>query len=317
MADTYKMSKENAKLSEILYNAFKVGGDTLLDNSFLQGIKELFESDSLADGLVNAVADMPNQFVPTFMKQLADLADDTKRQSFEYNDLQQTTINKVKAKIPGLKNELAPQVNTFGEEIKNYGGDNNPFNIFFNPANISKSNATESQKALYDLYQETKDKTIFPRQAPYYVSNKGEKINLSSQDRAEYQKISGEYVTRELDALFDSDFYKTLTNDQKVDVVNKIVSDADTKGKDKWVDSESTEKLAKLEKDLDGIPMVDYYNAWIAQKGIESDKNYQGKTITNSKSKKQKAAVDKATPDLTKKQRKILYDMFSIGKSVW
>lgn len=317
MADTYKMSKENASKFEILTNAFRVAGDTLVENSFMQGIKDLFESDSLADGLVDAIVDLPNQFVPTFLSQFANMGDTTKRQTFEYNDRGKTAINQIKSKIPGLKNTLAPQINTFGEEVQNYGGDNNPFNIFLNPANVSETVATDTQKELYALYEVTKDKTIFPRQAPYYLSNDGEKINLSSNDRAEYQKISGQYVTENLGALFDSDFYKTLDNDKKVDVVNKIISDADTTAKDKWVDSTATEKLSKLQDELGDVPLVDYYNAYIAQKRIESDKNWQGKTITNSKSKKQKEAVDNAVSDLTKGQKERLYGIFNISEKVW
>ena len=318
MADTYKMSKENASKFEILSNAFKVAGDTLVENSFMQGIKELFEADSLAEALVEAIADLPNQFIPTFLQQLANLGDSNKRQTFEYKDLGKTTINTAKSKIPGLKNTLAPQVNTFGEEIQNYGGDNNPFNIFLNPANVSETVATDTQKELYSLYEITKDKTIFPRQAPYYVSGGGEKVNLSSQDRTEYQKTSGKYVTENLDALFDSEFYKSLDNNKKVEVVKEIVSDADTIAKDKWVDTSTTENLAKRKDELGDIPLADYYNAWIAQKGIESDKNWKGKTITNSKSKKQKEAVDKAISDnLTQEQKERLYGIFNISEKVW
>lgn len=323
MADTYKMSKENAKLNEILLNTLKVGVNQLAENSFLQGVQELLTStygeESLMDNLVGAIMDLPTQFTPTLLGQIATQFDSTKRQTFENGDSVGTMINEVKNKIPGFRNELAPQVNTFGEEIQNYGGDNNSFNVFLNPGNISSTNATDTQKELYALYKVTKDKTIFPRQAPYSVSGGGEKAILSSQDRAEYQKTSGQYVTEQLDALFDSEFYKTLEDNKKVDVIAKIVSDADTTAKDKWVDTDATQRLAELKSDLEesGIPLLDYYNAWVATQGIESDKNWKGETITNSKSKKQKEAIDKATPNLDKWERRKLYEIFNVGKSVW
>lgn len=323
MSDTYKMSEEGAEWYEILLNAFKVAGDQLVANSFLQGIQELLSSEygneSAMDNLVGAILDLPTQFTPTLFGQVATQFDSTKRQTFENGDTVGTTVNEVKNKIPGVRNTLAPQVNTFGEEIQNYGGDNNPFNVFLNPGNISSTNATDTQKELYALYEVTKDKTIFPRQAPYSVSGGGEKFTLSSQDRADYQKTSGQYVTEQLDALFDSKFYKSLDNSKKVDVVAKIVGDADTTAKDKWIDTESTERLADLKNELNnsGIPLLDYYNAWIATQGIEGDKNWRGETITNSKSKKQKEAIDKATPDLDKWERRKLYEIFNVGKSVW
>jgi hypothetical protein len=313
MADTYKMSKEKAGLFDILTNGFKVAGEVVVDNSFLQGIKELFEADSISEGVVNAIVDMPAQFVPTFLSQFATLGDKTKRQTFEYGDKLKSTMNQIKAKIPGAKNTLAPTVNTFGEEVENYGGDNNAFNVFLNPANISKANATDTQKELYALYEATKDKTIFPMQAPYYLSDDGEKVNLSSNERSEYQKRSGEYVSKELHALFDSEFYKTLENEDKVEVVNKIVKDANTHAKSKWITTKATEELQKTQDELKDVPMVDYYNAWLAQKDAEGKKNTFGKTISGTKKKAKIKAINEAVDDdLTPRQKKILYGIFNV-----
>jgi hypothetical protein len=65
-----------------------------------------------------------------------------------------------------------------------------------------------------------------------------------------------------------------------------------------------------------GISSDDFFKAYDATRGIESDKDRSGKTIENSKSKKLKEAIDKATPKLTSKQRKILYDAFNVSKTV-
>ena len=318
MSDTYKMSEDGAKWNEILVNVFKVAGEQLVANSFLQGIQELLSSEygneSAMDNLVNAIMDLPTQFTPTLLGQIATQFDATKRQTFENGDTVGTMLNEVKNKIPGAKNTLAPQVNTFGEEIQNYGGDNNPFNVFLNPANISSANASDTQKELYALYEVTKDKTIFPRQAPYSVEGGGEKVTLSSQDRATFQKTSGQYVTENLGALFDSEFYQSLNNGKKVEVVAKIVSDADTTAKDIWIDTDSTEDLAKRKKELGDIPLVDYYNAWIAQKGITADKNWKGDSISGSKKKKQIQAINEAvSDDLTPKQKETLYGIFNVS----
>lgn len=323
MADAHKMSEEGAEWNEILLNAFKVGGDQLVANSFLQGIQELLSSEygneSAMDNLVGAIMDLPTQFTPTLFGQIATQFDSTKRQTYENGDTFGTMVNELKNKIPGAKNTLAPQVNTFGEEIQNYGGANNPFNVFLNPGNISSANATDTQKELYALYEVTQDTTIFPRQAPYSVNGGGEKVTLSSQDRADYQKISGNYVTEQLDALFDSKFYKTLENEQKVQLVNKIVSDADTTAKDKWIDTKTTAELAETKQKLEdaGIPLIDYYNSWLAQKDIEGIPGPNGKTLSGSKSRLKKEEIDKVTEDLNKYQRRVLYEMFNVGESVW
>ena len=75
--------------------------------------------------------------------------------------------------------------------------------------------------------------------------------------------------------------------------------------------TEAYEKAMKA-----GITAEQFFKAYEAQKGIESDKDKSGKTIENSKSKKVKEAIDKATPKLSSSQRKILYDAFNVSKTV-
>ena len=65
-----------------------------------------------------------------------------------------------------------------------------------------------------------------------------------------------------------------------------------------------------------GITSEQFYDAYNAQKGIESDKDKDGKTITNSKSLKKKQAIDEATKGLNANQKKILYDTFDVSKTV-
>ena len=75
--------------------------------------------------------------------------------------------------------------------------------------------------------------------------------------------------------------------------------------------TEAYEKAMKA-----GISDDDFFKVYDATRGIEGDKDRSGKTIENSKSKKLKEAIDKATPKLTSKQRKILYDAFNVSKTV-
>lgn len=68
-----------------------------------------------------------------------------------------------------------------------------------------------------------------------------------------------------------------------------------------------------------GINFNQYKEALNAVKGIESDKDSDGKTIALSKAKKMKQAVDEAMKgyNLTKKQKEVLYDACGISGSVW
>ena len=317
MADTYKMSKENAKKWDMLKNAFTVAGEVLTENSFLQGIKELFSSEGVTKGFVNAVEDAPASFVPTLFSQIAQAFDNKKRQTFEYKNDKKTVANSVKYKIPGARNTLEPQVNTFGEEIEN---DTNPRNVFFSPANVREAKTTEAQNELYSLYEATKDKTIFPVQVPYYVTDNGEKKNLTPKQRNTYQKASGKYATSIYDDLFDSDYYDSISDSKKTEVLQKVAQDANKIGKTQvGVWTEESIKLDYRKQDLEdmSIPLADYYIAWSAQKDVEGDKNANGKTINLSSSRNKKEAIDKAVKGLEQEQMEMLYGIFDISEKVW
>ena len=111
----------------------------------------LSNNDGLATGIEEAILDLPARAIPTLMKQIVDLTDDTQRTSFEYDKPIQSMINSIKAKIPGLSQTLAPSVDTMGREIQRYGGNNNIFNVFLNPANVSTENISESAEEIYRL----------------------------------------------------------------------------------------------------------------------------------------------------------------------
>jgi hypothetical protein len=57
-----------------------------------------------------------------------------------------------------------------------------------------------------------------------------------------------------------------------------------------------------------------YYNAWIAKKGVEGQKNSKGKTISGTKKKNQITEINKAVGnDLTAKQKEALYGILNIS----
>lgn len=66
-----------------------------------------------------------------------------------------------------------------------------------------------------------------------------------------------------------------------------------------------------------GVTYDQYYNAYLATKGITGDKDENGKTITNSASRKKKEAIDKAVPNATTKQKRLLYEAIGVSEKVW
>ena len=62
-----------------------------------------------------------------------------------------------------------------------------------------------------------------------------------------------------------------------------------------------------------GVTYDQYYAAYFATRGITGDKDENGKTITNSASRKKKDAIDKAVPNATTKQKHLLYEAIGVS----
>lgn len=225
MANLVQKQEESDNLLENVTAVLDTGLNVIFEQSFLTSINDvLSEPGEIGSKIGEQLLDLPARAVPTFMKQIVDLTDDTQRTTFEYGKPIQSMINSVKAKIPGLSKTLVPVVDTMGREVKRHGGKNNIFNVFFNPANVSTENISESAKEIYRLYKETGVTTIMPRVAPYYINKEGKKTNLSSSERAEYQKTSGDIIEREIENLLNDDNYKAMSDEKKAEVINDIVN---------------------------------------------------------------------------------------------
>lgn len=66
-----------------------------------------------------------------------------------------------------------------------------------------------------------------------------------------------------------------------------------------------------------GVTYDQYYAAYFAARGITGDKDGDGKTIQLSSSRKKKAAIDKAVPGASAKQKHLLYEALGVSDKVW
>lgn len=218
-------SSDSKALLEGIVGSLDSAGSILLEQSFLQSINDVLnDNDGVVSGIINEILELPARAVPTFSKQIADLVDGTQRTSFEYGKPIQSAVNSIKAKIPFVSKTLNPTVDTMGREIQKYGGKNNIFNVFLNPANVSTENISESAEEIYRLYKETGETDVMPRVAPYYINQKGEKIMMTGKDRVEYQKISGEIIEDNIKKLINNASYSSMSDSDKANVVKDIVN---------------------------------------------------------------------------------------------
>ena len=117
-------------------------------------------------------------------------------------------------KVPILSSTLEPSVTTFGKEKEIYpGSSNNPFNVFLNPAFVSKYNPSDEVKLVLDIWKETGDTEQFPRRAPRSVKIDGKNRELTSTEQRAFQS----YIGNKTGVLFNILYHDSLFMSQSPD----------------------------------------------------------------------------------------------------
>lgn len=285
-ADIAQNSVGGQTIANVLLNGISTGGNVLFEQSFLKGISELFGEAGLVPGLMNALSGSATQLVPSALSQIAQLADPVSRSSYEYKDLPQTTINKIRARVPGLRNALVPVVDVLGHDVLSYGGDNNMFNVFINPANVYSKTENAVAEEIYRVYGETGDATIIPRVAPYYIEKNDIRYNFTAEERAAYQRTAGQTNEKIVANLLKHEGYSALDDNEKAKVLNLAVGFANAKAKYTYLQTQDIEYermvwMVNAENgESAGVSVADYLLAKAATAGIK--KGIDGKTYSKS-----------------------------------
>lgn len=281
MTNYVKYSEENpdASIIDKAIKALNIGTEQLLEQSFMESLNTVLNGNGTTlENLTQAILELPARAVPTLFKQIADVIDGTQRTTFEYDKPIQSAVNSVVAKLPVASKSLPIARDTLGNEIKKYGGENNWFNVFFNPSNVNKGELDKAGEEIYRLYQETGETSIFPITAPYYINSNGEKITMTSEERSEYQKITGNYAQKSIKELLSNKNYKSLSDEKKADLISTIISDSNAKAKYEILGIESDDARKRREL-IEQISTKDYYDYKLQTDGIE------GKNATLKKNK--------------------------------
>ena len=308
-----------------ILNALSAGGNVMFEQSFMSGIKNLFSENGVVDGIVNSLMSSTTQFIPTALGQIAQIADPYARASYESNNVLGTTGNKLKAKIPGMRNDLAPVVDVMGNDVLSNGGNNSAFNVFLNPANTYSERTTEAALEIYRVYQETGVLSVVPRVAPYSLEY-GETYKFTAHERAQYQRVAGQTNTEIVNQLLSSKSYAALSDDQRAAVLTDATQYANAIAKEDFLSSKGVTydfgSLSWVVKARDaenvGLSAGDYMIARSASRGIEGIKDADGNTIKNSKGLQIMSAVYaiRGFDTLPEKQRLYLFESLGVGKDV-
>jgi hypothetical protein len=202
-------SKKN---KDDLKSALVSGGDTVFNQSFMQGISRMFGGNSPSQGVLNTVTNAYTMALPTALKQVQQLSDPYQRETYSDNSKTQT-INGLKARIPGLSNTLPKKIDVLGNEVKQFDGKNNIFNVLVNPGYTNTDKNTKGTNMVKEIVAATGNKDILPKivkpEITYIkeIKNKGTKNRQEIKETikltpAELNKFKT-YVGKETSKMYD------------------------------------------------------------------------------------------------------------------
>jgi len=227
-----------------MVDLFGAGAQSFAELPMLTGLQTLFgrgmpgdEGRQIMGALERVFEQAPSSFVPTFVYQIRQVMDNTAREKHDPNPLQKALNNAIN-KIPFVEKMLPEAYNTMGLDKKEIykGGTNSLFNVFFNPAFVTKYDIDPMVETLLGPYESERRTGQLPRRAPrklYYSKNIVEGAGL---DKAKLKEMGistvKDRVVFELDA-------------KEISTLQRFMAALTTKVLQKQLSPDKLEKLKK------------------------------------------------------------------------
>lgn len=193
-------------------------------NKFMADLND--QDKGIGTATTNLISSIPSRFVPTGLKQINDLIDNTQRETYDPNPLKQG-LNQAIAKVPGLSSTLPVKYDITGQPMQKYQteGIQRVFDTVANPVFVNKKKDDPTIQKLIDLYETTGDKSVLLPMADKTVRFKDLKGNqvvkrLDAKQKNEYQQQWGVLNKQLLDDIVKTDFFNNLDDLDKVNLVN-------------------------------------------------------------------------------------------------
>lgn len=217
--------------SNSLAEGMASAAQTIVEQPLMQGVKALTSKEDIIQSISDIGKNIPASFVPTLLNQVRQFTDNISRNTKDPNYLKEA-VNKVMNKIPGASYALPPNITTFGKKQELYkGGTNNPFNVFLNPAFVSKYQPTKEAKMVLGIWERTGETKQFPRVAKNEVVIEGRKIPLYGSRYMNYQKYIGNKTGVLYQILANDPAFMASPDEEKAKKLSKYLTDINTAAK--------------------------------------------------------------------------------------
>jgi hypothetical protein len=191
-------------------------------SNFITDIKD----KGIGSALTNTALNAPSGFTPSLLNQFANLFDTTARETYSPDQLAQAK-NRVIARVPGLRNQLQPRVDVFGQEQRNYETDGllRVVDVFFNPAFVSRIKANPEAEEVLRIYARSGETQQAPRVAQKSVKINGAQVQLTPEQYTQYQKYIGTKTQEVFGKLISDPMFQNAADEQKAQLMANVLTD--------------------------------------------------------------------------------------------
>lgn len=297
-------SIEAKDLASIIKNSVSAFGDTLLQQSTLQNLLDVFSGyGSPTENMTNEVLETPQRLIPSLVGATARVADTTQRSTYSKGDFLKTQIDTLKSKIPGLSQTLPATYDTWGNKVQRSGNSlEAAFAQYLNPGQLGYSGGqTPIDEEIMRLYDATNNSGVFPHKADRTVTIAGEEIDLDNQQYSEFQRLLGQASYEAANAFLEMPGYDSLADEQKADALQNAYAAAKDIALSEMFDDYSVPKTRGKYADMYEEFGTDGLALWAYYKQIE---NWDGEGGVRNEDRKN--AID-SLPGLTRAQRSFMW----------
>lgn len=332
-ANLYEQMQANngyLTMSDMLQAASNVT-DPLLSMSCLQSLNDVFDAvgyassgdtNALTSAVASAATSYLTQGIPTILGQAERTGESermttyTDKNKFLTPDMQYA-LGKASARIPGVDYGQIPFIDAWGRTENSGGVVARAFNNFANPAYTSKVSGSKMEDELSRLYEATGEAKVLPQRAPKSFTVNKENKQLTGEEYVKYATKRGQTSYKIVSELTGLASYKSMSDGDKADAVAKAYEYANIVGK-MSVSNYQTDGWAAKAMDTvkkTGVSEAQYIALYLAKGGIESLKDKNGDTISNSEGLQIMELVYQQK-GLSDEQRAALFEDFGVGKSI-
>ena len=242
-AEVYDAMHEKENWADAFLNAIYTAGDAVLDMSLFQNVTKMLKGyGSNTEAIMQSVMEGSiSQLIPGLAGDVARIIDEYQRSTYTGGNAASDAIARGKATIPVLSKKLPENVNVFGEPISRGNATDRIFDALVLPWNTNRNKATETSKAIKEVFEATGDYSVFPSTFPTKIEANDETYKPSGKERELGQTTQGQTYTKIVEQMIDGSLWKDMTAEDKAAALTSARDFSKDEGKREFVENRDME----------------------------------------------------------------------------